>query len=170
MRAQPGAPDDARRGADVLEAWDNQVAAGSRGAVLFQRFWDSYAAAVRPPYATPWNEANPATTPFGLADAAAAVEHLARAVRSTRETYGEDVAWGTFPASRGVVRLPERERGDVLEVRVRRSTSRGKAMAAGNSGGPTVRDSASMVLLVDFSRPVMGWRCWLGQTTNLARA
>jgi hypothetical protein len=43
------APEEARAGADVLEAWDNTTAAASRGGVLFQRFWDGYAAAVRPP-------------------------------------------------------------------------------------------------------------------------
>ena len=35
-------------GLAALEAWDNTVSAESRGAVLFQRFWDLYSRAVRP--------------------------------------------------------------------------------------------------------------------------
>ena len=84
VRSTAEASDDAKAGAEMLEAWDDKVSAGSRGAVLFQRFWDLYSDAVRPPFATPWQEANPAATPSGIADRAAAVRHLEAAVRAVR--------------------------------------------------------------------------------------
>ena len=95
VRGAASAPAEAIAGADALEAWDGRVAAESRGALLFQRFWDAYSAAVRPPFATAWQEADPAGTPRGLADPAAAITHLAAAVRTTRQQFGsERVAWG----------------------------------------------------------------------------
>src|SRR5688500_10254038 len=108
VRSTAEASDDARTGADVLEAWDDKVSAASRGAVLFQRFWDLYSEAVRPPFATPWQEANPATTPSGIADRAAAVRHLEAAVRVVREQYGSaSVPWGDVHRFRaGALDLP----------------------------------------------------------------
>ena len=44
-RRRPAELAEARR---VLEAWDNRASATSRGAVLFQRFWDTYRAEVAP--------------------------------------------------------------------------------------------------------------------------
>jgi acyl-homoserine-lactone acylase len=95
VRASGAAPADAIAGADVLEAWDGRVSADSRGAVLFQRFWDAYSGAVRPAFATPWAESDPVGTPRQLADGAAAIQHLAGAVKSVRAQYGsERIAWG----------------------------------------------------------------------------
>jgi len=83
---------EARR---VLEAWDTRASARSRGAVLFQRFWETYRAAVPQPFAEPWDVARPFDTPRGIADPAVALKHLADAVQWTRATYGAaDVAWG----------------------------------------------------------------------------
>ena len=90
----PPAPDlvEARR---ILEAWDGRASATSRGAVLFQRFWETYRAAVAQPFADKWDAARPFDTPRGIADPAAALKHLADAVSWTRATYGAaDVAWG----------------------------------------------------------------------------
>jgi acyl-homoserine-lactone acylase len=82
-------------GLQVLEAWDNAVSASSRGAILFQRFWDTYSQAIQQPYAIPWDPAQPAATPSGIGDPAQAVKSLEEAVRWTRQRYGaEDVAWG----------------------------------------------------------------------------
>ncbi len=79
----------------ILAAWDGRVSAASRGAVLFQRFWETYRAEVREPYAEPWDAARPTETPRGIAHPEAALKHLAEAVRWTRTTYGAaDVAWG----------------------------------------------------------------------------
>lgn len=183
VRAYPDAPDLARAGADALDAWDGRVAADSRGAVLFQRFWDTYAAAVRPPFATPWNPADPAATPSGLADPKAAIEHLADAVRATREAHGsERVAWGDVHRFRaGALDLPgDGANGTYGTFRVMRFD----APPGGGGAGPhtPVRvaghvspDSAPVgfgdgwVLLVDFSGPVTGWSVLAyGQTTNLA--
>lgn len=178
VRAQSDASADARAGADVLEAWDNHVAAGSRGAVLFQRFWDSYAAAVRPPYSIPWDAANPATTPSGLADPAAAVEHLAGAVRATREAHGsESVAWGDVHRLRaGNLDLPgEGASGTYGTFRVQRfdEIPGERVRVAGNVGGeqPMRGFGDGWVLLVDFSEPVTGWSVLAyGQTTDPASA
>jgi len=84
-----------RRALGVLESWDNGVSAESRGAVLFQRFWDTYRQAVTQPFSIAWDPQKPASTPSGLSDPTLALKHLEDAVRWTRQSYGsEDVAWG----------------------------------------------------------------------------
>jgi acyl-homoserine-lactone acylase len=175
VREAADAPEEARAGADVLESWDGRVSADSRGGVLFQQFWDSYAAAVRPPFATPWQASAPVRTPFGLADTAAAIEHLARAVRSTRETYGsERVAWGEVHRFRaGGLDLPgDGANGTYGCFRVMRFDEMPgeRVRAAGNlgEGRPLAGFGDAWVLLVDFSAPVTGWSVLAyGQTTDL---
>lgn len=181
VREAVEAPEEALAGADVLEAWDDRAAAGSRGAVLFQRFWDLYSAAVRRPFATPWQESDPAKTPSGIADRAAAVTHLAAAVRWAREQYGsERVAWGDVNRFRAAtLDLP----GDGATGTY--GTYRVMTFAAPGSGGaaaPRVRVAGHLpgrdtpvgfgdawVLLVDFSRPGQAWSVLAyGQTTNQA--
>lgn len=115
--ASPSA--DLRQGLVVLRSWDRQVAAASRGAVLFITFWNLYdggrprpaaspplstpgASAARSddrggasPFAIPWDEARPIDTPAGLADPNAALAALEKAVATVRERHGSpDVAWG----------------------------------------------------------------------------
>ena len=70
--------EDLQRGLGIIEAWDNHVSATSKGAVLFQRFCDTYSQANRQPFATPWDAKRPAATPAGLSDPALAVKHLER--------------------------------------------------------------------------------------------
>lgn len=84
--------DLARQAADVLEAWDRETNTDSRGAVLFA----AWVEAVGPnAYATPWNEAQPRTTPDGLADPSAAVAALEAAAQQVQSAYGAlDVPWG----------------------------------------------------------------------------
>jgi acyl-homoserine-lactone acylase len=175
VRSSPSASDDAKAGADVLEGWDNTVSAGSRGSVLFQRFWDGYAEQVRQPFANPWSDGSPASTPEGISDPAAAVTHLELAVRATRSAFGsERVAWGEANRFRfGTVDLP----GDgasgtygcfrVLRFdRVPGTTPR----IAGNvaDGEPLVGFGDAWVILVDFSGPVTGWSVLAyGQTSSL---
>ena len=89
------ASDELRAGAAALEAWDEHVGAQSRGAVLFQRFWD----ATRPRSASHsrqrWNPLNPAARLSGWPIAARRCGQLEAAVRATRAGYGsETVAWG----------------------------------------------------------------------------
>ena len=83
-------------GLAALEAWDNTVSAGSRGAVLFQRFWDLYSRAVRPAVRDAVGRVSVRRPRRAAsATAAAAVTHLAAAVRAVREQFGsERVAWG----------------------------------------------------------------------------
>ena len=88
----------AKQAADVLEAWDRQTDADSRGAVLFF-FWvqemkpvDTMASNF---FATPWDEKNPITTPDDLADPPGAVAALEAAATKTLSDLGAlDVAWG----------------------------------------------------------------------------
>ena len=181
VRTDPEAPDEARLGADVLEAWDARVSAESRGAVLFQRFWDQYSGAVRPPFATPWEASNPARTPAGIRDPAAAVTHLAAAVRWVREQYGsERVAWGEVNRFRaGALDLPgDGATGTYGTFRVMTfapspdalpGTNGGRVRVAGHVPG---RDAPlgfgdAWVLLVDFSKPGQAWSVLAyGQTTK----
>lgn len=170
-----GAPEEARAGAAALEAWDGRVASDSRGAVLFERFWDLYSSAVRSPFATPWQASNPATTPSGIADPAAAATHLAAAVRATRAAHGsERVAWGEVHRFRaGALDLPgDGATGTYGCYRVLRFDEvPGAAIrAAGNleAGRPLAGFGDAWVLLVDFSGTVTGWSVLAyGQTSSL---
>lgn len=175
VRAAAGASDEAKAGADALEVWDDHVAAGSRGAVLFQRFWDLYSGAVRQPFATPWQAANPATTPSGIADPAAAVTHLGAAVRALREQYGsESVAWGDVHRFRaGTLDLPgDGATGSYGTFRVMTFAApdpESKVRVAGHIPG---RDTPlgfgdGWILLVDFSKPGEAWSVLAyGQTSR----
>jgi len=173
VRESADAPPEARAGADVLEAWDNSVSAEARGALLFQRFWDAYSGAVRPPYATAWDEANPTTTPRGISDRAAAVQHLARAVRALREQYGsESVAWGDVHRFRATnVDLPaDGASGTYGAYRVMTFVNGGSGQqVAGHLPGRTspVGFGDGWILLVDFSKPGTAWSVVAyGQTTK----
>jgi acyl-homoserine-lactone acylase len=182
VREDPEAPEEARAGADALEAWDDRVSAGSRGAVLFTRFWDLYSDAVRPPFATAWQESDPDRTPSGIADRAAAVTHLAAAVRAVREQYGsERVAWGEVNRFRaGTLDLPgDGATGSYGTFRVMTfaappssspdATDRARVRVAGHIPGreSPIGFGDAWVLLVDFSRPGQAWSVLAyGQTTN----
>jgi acyl-homoserine-lactone acylase len=174
VRARADAPEDARSGAGVLADWDLRVSAASVGAVLFQQFWDRYAAAVRQPFATPWQAENPATTPAGLADAGEAVAQLDAAVKAVRRLYGsERVAWGDAHRFRiGGLDLPaDGANGTYGTFRVQRfDETPGRVRVAGNleRDRPLAGFGDAWVLLVDFSGPTTGWSVLAyGQTANL---
>jgi acyl-homoserine-lactone acylase len=144
--------------------------------VLFARFWDGYAAAVRQPFATPWQAEEPASTPRGLADPAEAVRQLAAAVTAVRASFGsERVAWGEAHRFRfGDVDLPgDGASGTYGTFRVMRFDAVDPASPVRVAGivsreRPPVGFGDGWVLLVDFSRPVTGWSVLAyGQTTNL---
>ena len=81
----------------VIEDWDRTAAAGSRGAVLFERWAARYFAAVADSlrWRERWDPSNPVTTPNGLGDEGGAVEALKRAVASLqREGIPLDTPWG----------------------------------------------------------------------------
>jgi acyl-homoserine-lactone acylase len=174
VRAAQDASEEAKAGADILEAWDDRASAESRGAVLFGRFWELYSDAVRSPFATPWAVNDPAKTPAGISDPAAAVTHLAAAVRAVREQYGsEGVAWGEVHRFRaGSLDLPGTgATGTYGTFRV--MTFDGQAVpkirVAGHIPGrrTPVGFGDGWVLLVDFSRPGAAYSVLAyGQTTD----
>jgi acyl-homoserine-lactone acylase len=81
----------------LIERWDNTAGPASKGAVLFQTWWQRYTrgAPVDSAYARPWSMDAPTTTPAGLRNRERAAEEFAAAVPETAERYGAfDVAWG----------------------------------------------------------------------------
>jgi acyl-homoserine-lactone acylase len=162
----------------VLEAWDNRASASSRGAVLFQRFWEAYRAEVRQPFAEGWDAARPARTPRGIANAEAALKHLAEAVAWTRTTYGAaDVAWGDANRYRfGDLELPgEGASGQLGAYRVQQFDANEAKDSAVRVAGWARADRQlagfgdAWVLLVHFTRPMQAFSVLAyGETTDRA--
>ena len=98
----------AQQAASVLAAWDRTADAGSKGAVLFERWFDTAIAdpdmpkddtinfySTYPKFRVGWSASEPLTTPEGLADPARAVADLVAAAQAVLQAYGAlDVAWG----------------------------------------------------------------------------
>jgi len=97
IAASKAAGGPAAQAAAVLEQWDRNADATSRGAVLFEAW---YRRAVRSMgaggvFAKRWNEAEPRTTPSGIRDATAAVTALVGAANDVKQLWGAiDVPWG----------------------------------------------------------------------------
>ena len=98
VAARASGSDAAAEAAAVLEQWDREADADSRGALLFQAW---YRLMQRQPYAgasmfnVPWNARAPLATPDGLSDPRAAVRVLEQAAAEVSAEYGAlDVAWG----------------------------------------------------------------------------
>ncbi|HEV3137329.1 MAG TPA: penicillin acylase family protein, partial [Pirellulales bacterium] len=133
----------------TLEAWDNTVAAESRGGTLFAEWWDRYYEKGVGKFAVPWNAAEPMTTPRGLADKPRAVKTFLEALEEVTSRYRRpDVAWGEVHRIRkGTVDLPA-SGGDGLmgcfRVLEFRKDEDGKLAA--NKGD-------SWVFAVEFSQP-----------------
>jgi acyl-homoserine-lactone acylase len=86
-----------RKAIEHLEAWDNSVAVGSRGGVLFITWFELYAEAMHGQeiFASPWSFEQPTTTPMGIADKTLAAKVFPAALDSLRNQYGTwDLAWG----------------------------------------------------------------------------
>lgn len=94
----------ARKGAEILARWDRAAEAESRGAVLFERFvreWRRLSGKASP-FREPWSEAEPRTTPRGLASPKTAAAALEAAVEAVEKEFGAaDVAWGEVYRFRG---------------------------------------------------------------------
>jgi acyl-homoserine-lactone acylase len=94
----------------LLEKWNNTAAPESRGAQLFEVWWQRYSQGLPEAkrYAQPWDITRPTATPRGLADHARAAEAFAWAVAETTKLYGRwDVAWGeVHRVRRGKVDVP----------------------------------------------------------------
>jgi acyl-homoserine-lactone acylase len=97
-----------RRAAAVLRSWDRTTSPDSRGAVLFAAWADVAGVTTDRPFAEPWDERRPLSTPRGLADPDAALAALARAAATVEAAHGAlDVAWGDAYAMRsGRVTVP----------------------------------------------------------------
>jgi acyl-homoserine-lactone acylase len=182
LAAAEGAP-VLKEAAAVLAAWDRRVAADSRGAVLFLRFWELYREGRLEPFAEPWTADRPILTPRGLADPARARERLEAAAREVRAKHGRlDVAWGEVNRFRfGAIDLPGdgapgaplglfRVLGfDPQPDGTRLAGHLGTPMDAPKS--PMVGTGDAWVLLVQLSRPVRAWSVLAyGQSSDLASA
>jgi len=174
-RAVPAPSTDLVRAVELLDAWDNRVAATSVGAVVFQRFWDTYRSGLKQPYAVAWDPKRPAETPSGLGDPARGVTMLEEAVRWARSTYGsEAAAWGDVHRYRfGDLDLPgEGAAGTYGVYRVQQfDAAPGGRRIAGLAG--TSPDLAGFgdawILLVHFTRPVQAFSVLAyGQNANPA--
>ncbi len=157
----------------MLEQWDNEVAPDSRGALVFQRFWDSYSAVVRQPFACPWDASDPTGTPAGLADTAAAVRHAESAVAWVRATYGaDDIRWGDVYRFRfkGIDLPGDGASGTYGCYRVvtYAPSADGRRVAGWVSDAqPLAGFGDAWVLLVHFTKPVTAWSVVAyGQTTK----
>lgn len=83
----------ALRAADVLESWDRQANADSKGAVLFAAWVEEMD--FDKAFSQPWSENSPRTTPDGLADPKNAVAALETAAAKVQKAYGAlNVEWG----------------------------------------------------------------------------
>jgi acyl-homoserine-lactone acylase len=83
----------AQQAAVVLETWDRQANADSRGAVLFAAWAEAMGDSEW--FAIPWDETAPLTTPDGLADPTQAIAALETAATEIEAQYGAlDVSWG----------------------------------------------------------------------------
>ncbi len=94
----------------LLARWDNTAAADSRGALLFETWWQRYGQGLSDSlrFARAWTSADPVHTPVGLAQPARAAEAFAWAVAEMARRYGAvDVAWGdVHRVRRGTVDVP----------------------------------------------------------------
>lgn len=159
---------DLREAVDVLRRWDRRVGADSRGAVLFQRFWDLYRQGREQPFAEAFDGARPLATPRGLADAAAALAHLDTAARQVRDRHGDlAVAWGAVHRFRArdldlpadglaglyglyrVMGFDEQPDG----IRVAGHTG----SPADGARSPVAGTGDAWILLVQLSKPVKAW-------------
>jgi acyl-homoserine-lactone acylase len=101
---------DVARAAALLRRWNNTAAPDSRGAMLFEIWFQRYAQGRQGPgvFAHEWSVDDPLRTPRGLADPARAAEAFAWAVDETARRHGRwDVAWGdVHRVRRGTVDVP----------------------------------------------------------------
>jgi acyl-homoserine-lactone acylase len=143
----------ARRAADVLERWDRQAEAGSRGTILFLAFMREMGR-VEWQHGSPW-DANwtaiaPLATPDGLSDPRAAAAALEAAATAVEQSYRQlDRPWGdVYRLQRDSLDLPANGARDglgVFRVTGFEPTSDGRFRA--NSGD-------SYVSVIEFGSPI----------------
>jgi acyl-homoserine-lactone acylase len=163
IKAIENPSEELKAGLAVMEAWDNQAAAASKGTMLFLRWWDAYSAAVKQPFAVAWDKANAAKTPSGLADTKAAINAFAAAVQATRKAHGsEAVAWGDIVRYRfkGIDLPADGAPGNYGMFRVMRYTPQadGKRLAGWiGDDKPLAGFGDAWVLAVEFAKPVKAY-------------
>ena len=95
---------------EQLAKWDNAAGPTSKGAVLFQSWWQLYTQGSNPDsmYAEAWSLAKPATTPRGLKDPARAARAFTQALADVTRQYKDPfIAWGDVHRVRmGTVDVP----------------------------------------------------------------
>ena len=101
---------DVAAAAAMMAKWDNTAAADSKGAMLFETWWQRYGVGIPDSlrYTKAWTSADPTNTPYGLSQPAKAAEAFVWAVGETARRYGAyDVEWGAVHRlRRGSVDVP----------------------------------------------------------------
>jgi acyl-homoserine-lactone acylase len=94
----------------LLQRWNNTAAPASRGAMLFEIWFQRYSQGRQPKeiFTHPWTETDPLRTPRGLVDPARALEAFRWAIDETTRRHGAwNVAWGdVHRVRRGSVDVP----------------------------------------------------------------
>ena len=141
-----------RQAAQILDSWDRQTNANSRGAVLFEAFFQELNRAGGDPaiYRHSWDQDSPLETPQGLAEGETALEALAAAASQVVNSYGAlDVEWGQIHRIRiGDVDLPANGGPGALGV------FRVVGFRQAPSGLRQATTGDSFVMAVEFSNPV----------------
>ncbi|MBC7789729.1 MAG: acylase [Anaerolineae bacterium] len=116
--ARESGSERAKRAASTLAAWDRKTDAASRGAPLFLEWAREMNRGSVRIFATPWNAANPLTTPKGLADATRAVVALdSAAAKLERDFASMDVPFGdVYRVKRDAIDLPSNGFSDPFGV------------------------------------------------------
>jgi acyl-homoserine-lactone acylase len=146
---------DARAAAEVLEQWDRNADADSRGAVLFVDYFRAMQRHQWPagsPWEVEWTARAPLATPDGLSDPRGAAALLGEAARRVRATHGSlNVAWGdVYRLQRDGLDLPAN--GGPDEAGVFRVTE--FRPVPGDSARFTAMSGDSYVLALEFSSPL----------------
>jgi len=98
------------RALEQLAKWDNAAGPESKGAVLFQQWWQYYTqgSSADSMFAEPWSLQKPASTPRGLKDPAKAAAAFTRALAEVTRQYQDPfIAWGEVHRVRlGTVDVP----------------------------------------------------------------
>jgi len=153
-----------RSAIQVIESWDNTVAAESRGAELFRVWFEHYLMADETrssstreqreqawnsAFLYPWNPNEPLTTPRGLRNPERAVEAFRKAANETHQKYGGwDVAWGeVHRLQRGSVDAP------VGGCSGRLGCFRVLNFEEGETGTRVASNGDGWTLVVEFSDP-----------------
>ena len=137
--------------AEVLEGWDGNADVGSRGAVLFLAWAESFYGRVGgDPFVVPWDAEDPMGTPRGLVDPDLAVRVLDQASSTVLERYGAlDVPFGdVYRIRRDDLDLPGN--GMSGPVGVFRAAGYGPA----ENGKYQLGGGDTFVLAIEFSEPI----------------